>query len=144
MSREAMQQALEALEGNCTNPVADPEQAANENAAITALRQALKTEKEPVAWISDSPTKGNGKQLHWTKAEAWRWSSNITPLYTAPPKQWVGLTEREVELIDEMIETQLLHAERCDNMANSTMAQKQKAWDLERVELLRKLKERDT
>jgi hypothetical protein len=51
---------------------------------------------EPVAWISDSPTKGNGKQLHWTKSEAWRWSSNITPLYTAPPKQWVGLTDEEI------------------------------------------------
>jgi hypothetical protein len=59
-------------------------------------------------------------------------------------REWVGLTEREVELIDEMIETQLLHAERCDHIANSTMAQKQKAWDLERVELLRKLKERNT
>ena len=56
-----------------------------------ALRQVLKTEQEPVAWISDSQTKGNGRQLHWTKAEAWRWSSNITPLYTAPPKrEWVG------------------------------------------------------
>jgi len=51
---------------------------------------------EPVAWISDSPTKGNGKQLHWTKSEAWRWSSNITPLYTVPPKQWVGLTDEEI------------------------------------------------
>ena len=62
----------------------------------------------------------------------------------SPKREWVGLTEREVELIDEMIETQLLHAERCDHMANSTMAQKQKAWDLERVELLRKLKEKNT
>ena len=63
---------------------------------IDELRQALETEQEPVAWISDSPTKGNGKQLHWTKSEAWRWSSNITPLYTAPPKkEWVGLTEKE-------------------------------------------------
>ena len=43
-------------------------------------------QQKPVAWMSDSPTKGNGKQLHWTKAEAWRWSSNIAPLYTAPPK----------------------------------------------------------
>jgi hypothetical protein len=53
---------------------------------------------QPVAWISDSPTKGNGKQLHWTKSEAWRWSSNITPLYTAPPKrEWVGLTDEEIQ-----------------------------------------------
>ena len=57
----------------------------------------LETEQEPVAWISDSPTKGNGKQLHWTKSEAWRWSSNITPLYTSPPKrEWVGLTADEI------------------------------------------------
>ena len=64
---------------------------------IDELRQALETKQEPVAWISDSPTKGNGKQLHWTKAEAWRWSSNITPLYTAPPKrEWVSLTDEEI------------------------------------------------
>ena len=64
--------------------------------AITVLRLP----QEPVAWISDSPTKGNGKQLHWTKAEAWRWSSNITPLYTAPPKrEWVGLTDEEHDSI---------------------------------------------
>jgi hypothetical protein len=92
MSREAMQMALEALES-------DPTSLAwliSKKQAITALRQALKTDQEPVAWISDSPTKGNGKQLHWTKSEAWRWSSNITPLYTAPPKQWVGLTDDDV------------------------------------------------
>ena len=65
---------------------------------IDELRQALETEQEPVAWISDSPTKGNGKQLHWTKSEAWRWSSNIAPLYTAPIKrEWVGLTLNEAE-----------------------------------------------
>jgi hypothetical protein len=59
---------------------------------------AALAQQEPVAWISDSPTKGNGKQLHWTKSEAWRWSSNITPLYTAPPKrEWVGLTLSEAE-----------------------------------------------
>ena len=66
---------------------------------IDELRQALETGQEPVAWISDSPTKGNGKQLHWTKSEAWRWSSNITPLYTAPPKQWVGLTDEEIQKV---------------------------------------------
>jgi hypothetical protein len=60
---------------------------------------AALAQQEPVAWISDSPTKGNGKQLHWTKSEAWRWSSNITPLYTAPSKQWVGLTDDEIEHI---------------------------------------------
>ena len=92
MSKEAMQLALEALE---SDPISHAGLVSRKQ-AITALRQALETEQEPVAWISDSPTKGNGKQLHWTKAEAWRWSSNITPLYTAPPKQWVGLTDEEI------------------------------------------------
>ena len=105
MSKKAMQMALEALED--ANDVARME-FSDENyysEAINALRQALETEQEPVAWISDSPTKGNGKQLHWTKAEAWRWSSNITPLYTAPPKkQWVGLTDDDVF---EMADTNL-------------------------------------
>jgi len=36
-----MRQALGALEGTCTNPLADPEQAVAEDAAIAALRAAL-------------------------------------------------------------------------------------------------------
>ena len=95
-----MQMALEALEDS--NDVARMEFGDEDyyGEAINALRQALETEQEPVAWISDSPTKGNGKQLHWTKAEAWRWSSNITPLYTAPQKrEWVGLTAYEIQEI---------------------------------------------
>ena len=47
MSIEAMKQALEALKGNCTNPVADPEQAAAEDKAITALRQAIEQAEKP-------------------------------------------------------------------------------------------------
>jgi len=50
------------------------------------------------------------------------------------------LTAREIELIDGMIEVQLDHAQRCDSIANRAMADKQKGWDMERVELLRKLK----
>ena len=117
MSREAMQMALEALE---SDPVSHAG-LVNRKQAITILRQALE-KQEPVAWISDSLTKGNGRQLHWTKAEAWRWSSNITPLYTAPPKrelvcvcgavwegeqmvhaprkrEWVGLTDGEIDIL---------------------------------------------
>jgi hypothetical protein len=111
--------------------------------AVKALRQALETEQEPVAWRYKYPDGfwrfSNGERVNGSD------SIKSQALYTAPPKrEWVGLTEREVELIDEMIKTQLLHAERCDHMENSTMAQKQKAWDLERVELLRKLKEKNT
>ena len=49
------------------------------------------------------------------------------------------LSNREVELINEMIEVQLNHAERCDHIANRKMAEKQKGWDMERVKLLRKV-----
>ena len=62
----------------------------------------------------------------------------------ASQRTWVGLTEREVELLDGMIEVQLHHAAQCDSIANRTMADKQKGWDIERVELLRKLKEVNT
>lgn len=49
-------------------------------------------------------------------------------------------SERELDLIDGMIESQLYHAERCDNIGNRVMAEKQKGWDLERVALLRKIR----
>ena len=144
MSREVMQMALEALE---SDPISHAGLVSRKQ-AITALRQALETEpfeywNAVEGWVKIDEVREHfdavGCGTIYKSAGEGR-----SPLYTAPPqREWVGLTEREVELIDEMIETQLLHAERCDRMANSTMAQKQKAWDLERVELLRKLKEKN-
>ena len=125
MDKEAIEEAIEVLEDASAEMLTETGDENYYSEAIAILRQALKTEQktavspgegtgfnyfrasaitvlrqaqEPVAWISDSPTKGNGKQLHWTKAEAWRWSSNITPLYTSPPKaaEWVGLTDDDV------------------------------------------------
>ena len=52
----------------------------------------------------------------------------------------VPMTEREIELIDGMIEVQLDHAKRCDAIHNRVMADKQHGWDMERVTLLQKLK----
>jgi len=52
----------------------------------------------------------------------------------------VAWTDRELELIDGMIEVQLRHAAQCDAIANRAMAEKQKGWDMERVALLRKIK----
>lgn len=54
-------------------------------------------------------------------------------------EKFMKLTEREIELIDGMIEVQLHHAQRCESMKTS-MAEKQKGWDLERVSLLEKIK----
>ena len=63
-------------------------------------------------------------------------------LYTAPqPVGRVPLTKREVELLDGMIAVQLDHADRCDSVPNRTMADRQKGWDMERVALLKKIKQ---
>jgi hypothetical protein len=48
--------------------------------------------------------------------------------------------ERELELIEGMIEVQLHHAAQCDAIQNRKMAEKQKGWDMERVALLRKMR----
>jgi len=96
----AMQLALEALEqihpGNLT-PMAEEAW----NKAITALRQALETEQEPVAWI----TNGGKGELWWYQSSKFDEEGNLIgpnpddiPLYTAPPKKpWVGLTLNEAE-----------------------------------------------
>ena len=156
MSREVMQQALEALETYLTMDTVEESHLLEVDIApkaINALRAAL-AEPEPRNQCGETCeraklcaicTRGleEPKQNTVTCVCGAVWDGE--QMVHAPRKrEWVGLTEREVELIDEMIETQLLHAERCDHMANSTMAQKQKAWDLERVELLRKLKGKNT
>jgi len=43
---EALDLALEALEGNTTNPIIDPDQAAIEDQAITAIKQARALDKK--------------------------------------------------------------------------------------------------
>ena len=50
------------------------------------------------------------------------------------------LTEREIEILDGMIKNEKNHAQWCDILSNRTMAEKQKALDLERVALLEKIK----
>ena len=57
-----------------------------------------------------------------------------------PEQEPVAWTDRELELIDGMIEVQLRHAAQCDAIANRPMAERQKGWDMERVALLRKIK----
>jgi hypothetical protein len=92
MSREAMQLALEALE---SDPVSHAGLVSRKQ-AITALRKALETEQEPVAFINVEKQK-----LEWAKLTSWHTPTIVNlpkiPLYTAPPKQWVGLTLNEAE-----------------------------------------------
>jgi hypothetical protein len=102
MSREAMQMALHTLEGWANYgkwvwPESALEQAKrNTTESIDALRQALETEQEPVAFINVEKQK-----LEWAKLTSWHTPTIVNlpkiPLYTAPPKQWVGLTDEQVE-----------------------------------------------
>jgi hypothetical protein len=95
---DIIKMALEALED--ANDVARME-FSDENyysEAINALRQALKTEQEPVAFINVEKQK-----LEWAKLTSWHTPTIVNlpkiPLYTAPPKQWVGLTAYEIQEI---------------------------------------------
>ena len=102
MSREAMQQALEALE---SDPISHAGLVSRKQ-AITALRQALETEQEPFEY--------------WNAVEGWVKIDEVrehfdavgcgtiyktagegrSPLYAAPPKkEWVGLTAYEIQEI---------------------------------------------
>ena len=97
MSREAMQMALEALEND---PVSHAGIVSRKQ-AITALRQALKTEQEPVLWLK-TWSDGSVSVLK-TKSDAFA-DHELEPLYTAPPKQWQGLTDEEIDILScEMV-----------------------------------------
>jgi hypothetical protein len=68
---------------------------------LEALHEALETEQEPVAFINVEKQK-----LEWAKLTSWHTPTIVNlpkiPLYTAPPKQWVGLTDEELKpLCDE-------------------------------------------
>ena len=95
MSREAMKQALEALESDPLSHAG----LVNRKQAIAALRQALETEQEPVAFINVEKQK-----LEWAKLTSWHTPTIVNlpkiPLYTAPPKKrWVGLTDQEINSV---------------------------------------------
>ena len=95
MSREAMQMALEALE---SDPISHAGLVIRKQ-AITALRQALETEQEPVAWISE------GGDVSRSKRYMDEMGFKCNPLYTAPPKkQWVGLTLKEILINRHLID----------------------------------------
>ena len=115
MSREAMKLALEALE---SDPISHAGLVSRKQ-AIAALRQALETEQEPVAWMHNFIT---GNVITHIPADIGRHPDRWTPLYTTPcqtcvslamtvmndqtyhekviPKrEWVGLTAYEIQEI---------------------------------------------
>jgi hypothetical protein len=95
--------------------------------------------KQPAAWGMEHP---DGDIIDVITPEE---HAKKEGQYTVALYRWCEpLTEREIELIDGMIEVQLQHAMQCDRISNRTMADKQKGWDMERVALLQKLKELNT
>jgi len=128
MSREAMQLALHTLEGWANYgkwvwPESALEQAKrNTTESIAALRQALETEQEPVAWMHNVI---EGNVITHMPADIGRHPERWTALYKDPtpcktcqalamavmndqtyhekvtPKQWVGLTDEEKEKLVE-------------------------------------------
>ena len=96
-SKEAMKLALEALE---SDPISHAGLVSRKQ-AITALRQALETEpfeywNAVEGWVKIDEVREHfdavGCATIYKSAGEGR-----TPLYTAPPKQWVGLTLNEAE-----------------------------------------------
>ena len=112
MSREAMKQALEALE---SDPITHAG-LVNRKQAIAVLRQALETEQEPVAWASSLDFDDDDQEIIPAKDKGKLGTSNCDiPLYTTPKhdyvidcprcghycgeRTWVGLTDDEIEAL---------------------------------------------
>ena len=90
MSRELLQQALDALQGNWRTDESDK--------AIEALRARIaQPEPEPVAWkMKGVPAFATSRP---NDTDSIKWDA----LYTAPPqREWVGLRDKEIEDCLEM------------------------------------------
>ena len=90
---EALKLALEALEEDELDMVDDGNgnMVFRKEQALTAIKEALAQEQEPVAWISTGPA----SMIHWT-ADKPAYGDDWVPLYTTPPQRtWVGLSDEE-------------------------------------------------
>jgi hypothetical protein len=95
MSREAMKQALEALE---SDPISHAGLVSRKQ-AITALRQALETEQEPVATVTSESGNPNLSMSWWHEPAL----PVGTKIYTSPPKrEWVGLTDEDYKELSKI------------------------------------------
>ena len=88
MSIDAMTQALEALEHEAQKGNDDAYRVERD-----ALRAAIEQAQEPVAWMTH--TESMMPLFHMSRRSALNWETQPTPLYTAPPRQWQGLTDDE-------------------------------------------------
>jgi len=85
--RETLKLALEALLHAYHEDEAHPRTLE----AITAIKEALAQEQEPVAWVVYSSAEND---IVW--ADKGKRLKQNTPLYTTPPQRtWVGLTDED-------------------------------------------------
>lgn len=88
--REIMRQALDALDNHNGNYKLTVAECNVINKVCDNLRQALaQPEQEPYCWVQSKLSQGmfykeKPRRIH------------TMPLYTTPPKQWVGLTGLEI------------------------------------------------
>ena len=102
---EALKLALEALEADPLEMVADVDghMVFLKDKAITAVKEALAQEQEPLAWgVFDD----NLHDMFFAKEEAQEMvrlkgdGSTVKPLYTTPPqREFVGLTDEEINIL---------------------------------------------
>jgi len=94
--RELMQQALEALDG-----LSEPYDVLR---IQTALRERLaQPESEPVAWRWKERINSEFDSWVITSSEPPPYAVEKQPLYTTPPQRtWVGLTDDDVDLLQEL------------------------------------------
>ena len=110
MSREAIEEAIEVLEDASAEMLMETGDKNYYIEAIAVLRQALvdaddtsqervdeivKDEHEPVAWANSFDLQNFDMKVRTCPD-----LHHTVPLYTAPPKQWVSLTDEEISAVD--------------------------------------------
>ena len=103
MDREDIEEAIEVLEDASAEMLAETGDENYYSEAIAILRQALEEKQEPVAWRYALDASVEGPRWIYIDKDPHQWLKGpslghalIEPLYTAPPKQWVGLTDEEI------------------------------------------------
>jgi hypothetical protein len=88
LTRELMQQALEALDGG------------HIERAYGYIQEALaQPEQKPVAWVYTSKWRGNERFItHFQTDLSTYKAEEVWPLYTTPPRrEWAGLTDEYID-----------------------------------------------
>tara|TARA_R110000868_G_scaffold88841_3_gene247530 strand:+ start:345 stop:752 length:408 start_codon:yes stop_codon:yes gene_type:complete len=116
MSREAIEEAIEVLEDASAEMLIETGDENYYGEAIAVLRQALvddddisqdhvdetvKCKHEPVAWANSFDLQNFDMKVRTCPD-----LHHTVPLYTAPPKQWVGLTDEDKHYLNEVLNLQ--------------------------------------